>query len=274
MKDKLLKDSRGHTWEEDALGKPHRVQGSRAIHSGDFDAIDELPRRQGMRPQGSWKCYGPNLKPFRRWINRQVGRPWDKIYSQIRKMVAGNALLEASIDDYIERYVTLNCRKAGGKVFATDGELKRSWRRLGPTGKLLYVDQTGILKELKPRKGETNLQVEYERVIGGQYARTNKRGQTEVAVLYGEDDVIPPNTKFVSMRSDRRNVHYRYEWEKHYIRHWRRVSKKELVHWAKLQRKADEAKEARESRERSSRKPEAADDSADQMLRALMSVFG
>ncbi|MFX8308882.1 hypothetical protein ABTL21_19880, partial [Acinetobacter baumannii] len=51
--------------------------------------FDQLPSKQGMqRPyleRGAYKDLNENLGPLRRFLERQVGRPWNDVYSEIAR---------------------------------------------------------------------------------------------------------------------------------------------------------------------------------------------
>ena len=48
---------------------------------------DAMPSREGMRRphvlRGDPKSLNENLSPLRRYLERQVGRPWDKVYPKL-----------------------------------------------------------------------------------------------------------------------------------------------------------------------------------------------
>ena len=55
---------------------------------GRRQALEDLPVQEGMRRaralRGDLKELNENLKPLRRYLERQVGRRWDKVYSRDR----------------------------------------------------------------------------------------------------------------------------------------------------------------------------------------------
>jgi hypothetical protein len=59
----------------------------RNARKGRSGAIDDLPHREGMRRghqlRGETKSFNDNLAPLRRYLEAQVGRPWNKVYSEI-----------------------------------------------------------------------------------------------------------------------------------------------------------------------------------------------
>ena len=40
-------------------------------------------RRMVLESEGWTKCLNENLAPLKRYLSKQVGRPWDKVYSEI-----------------------------------------------------------------------------------------------------------------------------------------------------------------------------------------------
>jgi hypothetical protein len=49
---------------------------------------DELPARESMKIRHADRRYfNENLSPLRRWLERQVGRPWDHVYSDACKVI-------------------------------------------------------------------------------------------------------------------------------------------------------------------------------------------
>lgn len=78
---------------------------------------DGAPRKQGMRSvyrryhNMYGKDFGENLTPLYRWIAKQVGRPWDKIYSEICENLNPNKVIDAHVlvhvNDHVEQHAVL-----------------------------------------------------------------------------------------------------------------------------------------------------------------------
>jgi hypothetical protein len=106
---------------------------------GDFDA---MPRREGMRrghaERGDRKELNENLAPLRRYLVRQVGRPWDKVYSEIAARLRVDSAVQQHVRDHLHDFVAIAPRRN-----------IRSWRsslRPGLWWQELYVDpRTGLL---------------------------------------------------------------------------------------------------------------------------------
>jgi hypothetical protein len=110
-------------------------------------ALEERPRTEGMRRPwaGGGKSLNENLSPLRRYLASNVGRPWDKVYSEISAHVDRSNAVQAHIWQHIEQYVCVKAEVIDGRVI--DLGNRRSWTHWQPE---LYVDpRTGILRRKK-----------------------------------------------------------------------------------------------------------------------------
>lgn len=95
--DKVIVERPRH---EDRWGGP---KGRRANRSH-----EDLPAFEGIgKLKGNTKSLNENLAPLRRFIQKQVNRPWNKVFSEISALIKpGNTVQEhilGHIDDFIER---------------------------------------------------------------------------------------------------------------------------------------------------------------------------
>jgi hypothetical protein len=98
------------------------------------------------------------LPPLYRYLNDQVGRRWDDVYSEIRKTIVGknpNAV-KSHILQHIFGFngVELHSYSIGNKRYRNNG-----YYRSGPMelyGDQLYVDDEGILRKYKSDKKKVN----------------------------------------------------------------------------------------------------------------------
>src|SRR5437667_1245617 len=104
--------------------------------------LEDLPSHQGMRRPhrlaGNWKQLNENLSPLRRYLEKQVGRPWNKVYSEIAARLRVTSTVQQHVRDHLRDFVALHPH------LPTSGQL---WH---PP---LYVDcSDGILKRARRRK--------------------------------------------------------------------------------------------------------------------------
>jgi hypothetical protein len=84
--------------------------------------LDDLPKRQGMRNPyriGHWdtaKDFGENLSPLFRYLEKQVGRPWDKVYSTICQNFDMRKTINQHILQHVNQYIQQDTFMEDGRV--------------------------------------------------------------------------------------------------------------------------------------------------------------
>ena len=118
---------------------------------GDEDSVSGL--RSGMNPRtGDQKYFNENLNPLKRWLQKQVGRPWDKVYAEIVERNSKASTVGAHVYQHLFQYVEVHTR------FTPEGPRREDGSQVYRG--LVYVDpRTGILrrpgkKDLAPTYGE------------------------------------------------------------------------------------------------------------------------
>jgi hypothetical protein len=102
-------------------------------------ALDDLPSHEGMRRaqalRGDRKELNENLQPLRRYLERQVGRPWRKVYGEIAKNLRVDSTVQQHVRDHLGDFVAIKPRRI------------KSWKgRMDPWWQPFYVDPaTGLL---------------------------------------------------------------------------------------------------------------------------------
>lgn len=113
---------------------------------------DGGPAREGMkRPwAGGQKYLNEHLGPLRRYLDKQVGRPWDKVYSEICAHINRDSAVQDHVRDHVDEYVGVHvilidgvpCDGEGGRSYGKPLHQMR-WRRW-------YVcPRTGLLRRIK-----------------------------------------------------------------------------------------------------------------------------
>jgi len=113
---------------------------------------EDAPNREGIK--FCWgngkKWLNEHLGPLRRYLNSQVGRPWNKVFSEICAHIDRDSAVQDHVRDHIAEYVATNvilidgipCCGDGGRAYGRPlGEYRwRPW----------YVcPRTGILRKVK-----------------------------------------------------------------------------------------------------------------------------
>lgn len=102
---------------------------------------------------GDAKQLNENLSPLKRYLRSCVGKPWDKVYSEINKHIDVNNAVQAHIRQHIKQYIEFN------PIKDTQGNYIRS-RRFGRQYLVngdLFVDSRGILRSAKLKHSKLKL---------------------------------------------------------------------------------------------------------------------
>ena len=111
-----------------------------------LDADDQpLRARVPMNDHRRSKRLNENLAPLRRYLVKQINRPWNKVYSEICENLKTTSTVQQHVRDHIEDFVAIKTRLEGGQIRTTgrwggDKPLTKEFREL-------YVHpRTGLLK--------------------------------------------------------------------------------------------------------------------------------
>ena len=113
---------------------------------------DGPPRREGIRArwQGGCKYLNEHLGPLRRYLDSQLGRPWDEVFSEICAHIDRSNPVQDHVRDHVEQYVVRNvllvdgvpCNGEGGRSYGKP--LREMW------GMCWYVcPRSGLLRKVK-----------------------------------------------------------------------------------------------------------------------------
>jgi len=119
--------------------RPRRIDSAARLGRSLPDEL--LPKsigmRRGVHEAGGFKPLNENLAPLRRYLERQVGRPWNKVFSEIAANLKASSTVQQHVRDHIKDFVQLHPMAAA-----------RLWRGIGLRWyQGLYVDpRDGLLK--------------------------------------------------------------------------------------------------------------------------------
>jgi hypothetical protein len=104
-----------------------------------------------IEPQ-RWPAFSENLAPLYRFLEAQVGRPWDKVYSEIRAQVNADSAVQYHILQHLyDRLIVEVWRGADGQLWHRQwGEhrpLSDYWR-----ARLYVCPDTGLIRRIKRRR--------------------------------------------------------------------------------------------------------------------------
>jgi hypothetical protein len=107
----LVERPRVPGWKATNVRKGYRKSLNKALDSG-----ESPPIREGIKHRsGGTKSFNEHLGPLRRFLDRNVGRPWNKVYSEICQHVDRGNVVQKHILTHLFQYVVTN-------VVLIDGE--------------------------------------------------------------------------------------------------------------------------------------------------------
>ena len=98
--------------------RPRRIEGF--SRRGRVLAPDDLPSHEGMRAPHvrNWggKVLNENLAPLRRYLERQVGRKWDKVYAEISAHLRPTSAVQQHVRDHLHDFVAVTPRRLANQL--------------------------------------------------------------------------------------------------------------------------------------------------------------
>jgi hypothetical protein len=138
---------RGHAWKEWGCKLPKGWRTDYRFRN-DEDREDESFMAPRFRP-----AFSENLNPLYRYLEAQVGRPWDKVYSEIRARVNADTAVQYHILQHLyDRLIVRVWRERDGTLWyqprwGRPVPLERSWQ-----GRLYVCPDTGLIRRIKPSR--------------------------------------------------------------------------------------------------------------------------
>lgn len=127
--------------------KPGR---SRVILDDDGEPLRvRQPKRDKLEKT---KSLNENLNPLKRYLASNVGRPWNKIYSEISAHLKAGSTVQQHVRDHLEDFVAVRTRMKDGAVM-TDLRWRGGACALDQDYRLFYVHpRDGLMKRNAKRK--------------------------------------------------------------------------------------------------------------------------
>lgn len=109
--------------------------------------LEGLPRCEGIKRMWSngGKYLNEHLGPLRRYLDSQVGRPWDKVFAEICAHIKLNSAVQSHVRDHALQYVVRNVDLVDGRPWSRPGDPYGPARRLLP-GTWWVDPRSGLLR--------------------------------------------------------------------------------------------------------------------------------
>lgn len=133
--------------------------------------IEEQQQREPMlghwRGKGKW--FNENLSPLHRFLRSSIGRPWNKVYQQLREHVNFDNVVQKHLLTHVYQFVEKNVEVRGESVYSRE----HAWlyRRPLSAGQMFVCPRTGLLRVVKsvrrqeaPKQLNRSQPLQYHRV--------------------------------------------------------------------------------------------------------------
>jgi len=121
-----------------------------------------LPKFEGIkRPHTRRKGLTDLLGPLKRWLQSQVGRPWNDVYSEACAVIKPDSIIRAHIKTHLLQFVERHTFRHYGKICVLDfrrGIIAVTQRRYG-CSRFFVHPETGLLYAI-PQKSRKALRAE------------------------------------------------------------------------------------------------------------------
>ena len=114
---------------------------------------DGPPGREGIKAcwQGRTKYLNEHLGPLHRYLNSQVGRPWDLVFSEICAHVRRDSAVQDHVRDHVSQFVATNVVLIDGVPCdgGSGGRFRRNSYGVPLLADFYVCPRTGLLRRVK-----------------------------------------------------------------------------------------------------------------------------
>jgi hypothetical protein len=89
---------------------------------------------------------------LRRFLHKQVGRPWDKVLSEICEFIRLDSAVQSHVRDHLEDFVEIHVFEQDGILCHGHGWFLGKPLNMGRWCQFYVCPRTGLLCRIKPRK--------------------------------------------------------------------------------------------------------------------------
>ena len=128
--------------------------GGKVRRKGRASRVEKMPAFVGMKrshalAKGDLKTLNEYLQPLRRYLHAQVGRPWDKVWSEISAGLRASSPVQQHVRDHVFDFVAKDVSLRGREVWVHEYGRERPLRE---SMRELWIDpRTGILRSNRRR---------------------------------------------------------------------------------------------------------------------------
>jgi hypothetical protein len=116
-------------------------------------APEDQPARESLS-RGRTKWFGEHIGPLGKYVNRQVGRPWNKVFGEMRAHIKPGNTVQEHVLSHIGQFILIEVDKVAPSSAAPCGIVRPPYgRNTWPIDEgMLYVDpDDGLIKRARRR---------------------------------------------------------------------------------------------------------------------------
>lgn len=149
----------------DGYGNGDAIRQQRAaVRDMDIEELDQLPSKESMRRphvvNWSQKELNENLNPLYRYLNKQAGRPWNDVYSEICEQIRPDSATQLHILQHVNDIVETHVKIIDGRPYHSNlsgwrskyGDIPVKSYGRGSYDEMYVDPRDGILKIAPPRE--------------------------------------------------------------------------------------------------------------------------
>jgi hypothetical protein len=116
-------------------------------------APEDFPKREGVfAHKGRTKWFSERLGPLRKYLQKQVGRPWNMVFSEICEHLRCDSVIQSHVRDHLLDFIIVNVIEIDGTPCYGDGRRYAKPLQFGYWTFLYVCPRTGLVRRIKPAK--------------------------------------------------------------------------------------------------------------------------
>jgi hypothetical protein len=111
---------------------------------------EDWPKQESIYAKGHTKSFNEHLGPLRRYLRKQLGRPWNKVFSEICQNLRVDSAVQSHVRDHLDDFVETRVIVIDGVLCGSNHPVGHPLRR-GYWKEFYVCPRTGLLRALLRR---------------------------------------------------------------------------------------------------------------------------
>lgn len=166
-------------------GGGHKPKGLTRRHRYGKSPIKQEGIRKPYKAHWSSKHFTDHLAPVARWLEKQIGRPWNKVWSDLKKALPKGGELSHHLAGHVKDMVQEEVYEENKKIFYSNHMTWKHSSSVELHNDVLYVcPRTGLLKKYQDRHTNQFLVKFQDRIFGVEYKKDFRKELEDGNLLY------------------------------------------------------------------------------------------